>query len=521
MHTPIKLILGLIATLLLAAPANAKQYVVHSCKTPAGAVAPTDGWSSNGAATYMWFDNTCAQGGALAAGLAGPIQPANTSTIGWGFHSGDAPIRAYRIVRSGVPRSQNSGASMLLYSSDSENTAHSGKAVDYCAAFRGCPGVAGELTRAVPAIPEDSHAWYFSLVCGGAAGATCTPPIGSDFGNLRIESASFTLEDGEEPQVTAVGGELKEGAATFGALTFQARDQLSGVRRAVLEVDGNKLSEFTATAADARCVETGQSALPDFTYLRPCPERLQIELTLPKGVLAPGEHQLRARVFDAAGNAVTAFGPRQLTIPDPPVTAKAKPQALRIKLDRPGPRSLAFGQVLEISGSATFANGEPAAGRELTLRHFVPAARRAPATLHAVTDSAGRFTLRLRPRASARLTVEDSVSGVGIGQLLTVKANLRLHAARRRIAPLGRLRLRGSFPTVETKRRASIAIKVRAGRRWKTVAVVGASRSGAFSFNYRLRRTRRATFVFRVVALRSSDLAIRLGPSNPVRVRVG
>src|SRR5476649_19128 len=52
--------------------AQAGQYHVYSCRTPAGEAAPADGWSGSVAPGGAYDDytlNTCSQGGALVAAL--------------------------------------------------------------------------------------------------------------------------------------------------------------------------------------------------------------------------------------------------------------------------------------------------------------------------------------------------------------------------------------------------------------------------------------------------------------------
>lgn len=508
-----------VALALSAAPAQAREYVVHSCKTPDGHPAPTDGWSTNGSAPYMWFDNACASGGSLTAGLAGLLQPANSSTIGWGFNSGVATIKGYRIVRDGAPRGYNGGASMLVYSSDAENNAHSGKAVDYCAAFRGCTGVGGVLIRSAATIPVDSRAWFFSLVCGGNAGGSCAPPsAGSDFGYLRIEAASFTLADAEAPQTNSSGGELVNPENNSGSLNLIATDRVSGVRRATLELDGSPVASFEP-AADVRCREVGQSSLPDFLYMRPCPAQLQAELELSPAQIPPGEHSLRARVFDAAGNSTTAFGPRKIQGPTAPIAAKSL--ATRIELDGPVERVARFGRRVVVSGRLISGQGVVLPGARIELAASSRAARPKLRGFAAVTDSSGRFHLSFTARSNRTVTATEPGSGASMSQVLRVRSEIKFRAVRSRVKPLGRMQLRGSLASDRAVKRSSIAIEVRSGRRWKTIGLASLSRQGKFHFGYRFRRTRSARFYFRARAVRSSDLAVIAEPSKRVRVRVG
>jgi hypothetical protein len=511
----LKIVLTLCALLLLAllAPsASAGQYVVHSCKLPDGRIAPADGWSTHGAANYSWFDNGCSRGAPLTAGLGGPSQPGNRSGIGWGFDSGAADIRGYRIVRSGRPVGFTGGVSMVLYSSDQRNDPGGGRAVDYCAAYSGCSGISGVATRTAAQLPGASRAWFFTLGCGGANDASCLLAPGQlDFGYLQIESAQFTLEDSELPEAASA-------AYAGGGVHFFAADSVSGVRRATLEVDGQEVAAFAPQTTEGSCAELGFSALPDFTLRRPCPEQAEVELAPPPGRVAPGKHVMRARVFDAAGNSVTAFGPQEVEIAGDAVSAKATAYFVP---DGPLRRGVNYGRQVKLSGRLLEADGRPLAAAEIEVAQSAPAARSRLRTLKLVTDADGRYSSWLNATASRELVLRHARSGALLEQSIDVRSRIFLRARRSRVAPLGRMRLTGRIQTAQTRRGANVAIKALTRRGWLTVGIARTDRRGRFAFSYRFKRTRRASFSFRAVALRSSDLAVSPRPSNRVRVRVG
>jgi hypothetical protein len=513
-------LLALSVFLALAQSASAREYVVHSCKLPDGRSAPVDGWSPSGWSNYVWFSNDCAAGGAMAAGLGGVSQPGNRSDIGWSFDSGPAAIRSYRIVRSGVPRGWTGGVSMVLFSADQHNNPGEGRVVDYCAAFTGCSGISGVLERSTPKIPENSHGWFFTLGCGGSSTLFCLPAAGAtDFGSLRIDSAQFTLDDSDQPMAGTPEGSLTTAGAVAGDIRFEASDKISGVRRATVEVDGRELVSTTPDPAGGRCAELWQSAgPPSFGYRRPCPARTQVELTLPPGAMPTGEHTLRVRVYDAAGNGVTAFGPRSLEIKRGDLSAAS---AARFLPDGGRRLASAFGRNVLISGSLLANTGEPLPGASIELTDSAAATRRGLRTINLVTDAAGRYAYWIRATASRDLGLRHRPSGAALGQELTVRASIRLRARQGRVVPLGRMVLSGRLQTERTRRGASIAIKVRSNRTWRTVGLARSDTRGRFTFRYRFRRTRHARFTFRAVAIRSGDLAVSPRPSNRVRVRVG
>jgi hypothetical protein len=505
---------------LPATPAGAREYIVHSCKTPAGQPAPTDGWQRTGNADYSWFNDGCSRGEGLQAGLFGNTQPANQSNIGWGFDSGEAPITAYRIERRGTVHDASRWATILLFTADAENVAGGGRQIDYCTTHAGCAGIAGVLARALPQIPEDSHSWFITIGCGGSPGAFCAlAPGTNDFGSFAVTSASFTLVDPEPPAVLPVEGSLTREGAIAGDLRFEASDAISGVRRAVIEADGREIVAVVPDDNRGRCAELGQSgATPDFLYRRPCPARAQVELTLPAGALPAGEHTLRARVFDAAGNSLTAFGPRRVEVVGAAVTTLA---SARFVPEGSSAMKAAYGRNLRVSGMLLANTGLPLAGESIELTMTAPAARRARIVKRLVTDAAGRYEFWIRATASRRLRLHHPATNAALEQRLTVRSRIRLSALRSRVRPLGRMRLTGSIESERARRGASVAIKVRTGGTWRTVGIARSNTRGRFSFSYRFRRTRHARFVFRAVALASSDLAVAARPSRSVRVWVG
>lgn len=512
---------ALLAVALTSPAAVARDYIVHSCRAPDGRFAPTDGWTTGGGdVAYSWFVNGCSRGQPLSAGLFGTSQPANRSNVGWGFDSGPAVIRSYRITRWGNVRGFNGAASMLLFSSDARNSSGGGHAIDYCAAYRGCSQLAGTLERSLPQIPEGSRGWFMTLGCGGTAGASCPLASGaSDFGSLSIAAASFTLDDSEPPATSAADGPLAQTGSTAGEIAFSATDEISGIRRAVLEVDGREVAQAAPEATGGRCTEVGLAGtIPDFFYRRPCPGRAQLELTLPVGLLSPGDHRLRARVFDAAGNAATAFGPRLVQVAAPPAEG---PSGVRFVPDGSRMMRASYGRTLRMGGLLTTAFGQPLAGASVDVFLTSSAASRSRIQRRLTTDTAGRYVFRFKATASRRLQFRHPASGAEVEQSLTVRSGVRLRAARTSVPSLGRMTLAGEIETERARRGASVAIEVRNGRGWRAVGIARSDRRGRFVFRYRFRRTRHARFTFRAVALASGDLAVSPRPSNRVLLRVG
>lgn len=509
----------MLAALVFATTASANEYVVYSCKTPSGAPAPTDGWSATGGASFSWAADRCGTGGSLAAGMGGPSQPSNTASIGWGFDSGAAPIRRYTINRSGRISGGGFGVSMFMFTANALNDPNGGRQVDYCSAHHGCQSISGSVTRDGASIPGDSHSWFFTMACGGYAGEVCTHPGAPDFGEVHVNSAVFTLEDNEQPNVTSVGGSLTAEGASHGTIGFMASDEVSGIARATIEVDGSDHVSIVPNANGGRCNRVGQAgSTNDFLYRRPCPARQQVELTLPRNTLTNGEHIIRARAYDAAGNPVTAFGPRRIQVTGSLVAGLS---AAKISINGSTSMVATYGRNVRINGTLRANTGEPIAGARIESTFDSAAAKRVRISRTAHTNADGRFSISTRALANRTWTLTNQDTDARLTGKIKVRSRISLRAARTRVRPFGKMRLTGRIPSERAKHGVSIAIKVKNGRRWRTVAVVRATREGRFKFNYRFRQISHATLRFRAVALKSSDLTVSPTASRPVKIRVG
>jgi hypothetical protein len=514
------LLASLLASLILAATARANEYIFYSCKTPNGSAAPTDGWTATGGTNYGWAEDGCGSGGPLGAGMRGPSQLANTARIGWGFDSGAAPIRGYTIARDGRIAGGGWGVTMLMFTANAMNNEDGGRRVDYCAAYQDCSSLRGSITRDASTIPGDSHGWFFTMACGGYAGELCTHSDSSpDFGELHVRSAAFTLEDGEQPSVSGTGGSLTAEAASSGALTFLASDAISGIARATIEADGGEIVSIVPSANDGRCRSLGQAgSIPDYLYRQPCPSRQQVELTLPRDALTNGEHTLRARVYDAAGNGATVFGPRRILVTGSRLTGLS---AASISIDGATSVVANYGKNIQLTGTLRANTGEPIAGARIESTFASSAATRARIARTVHTDADGRFSVTTRASANRTWTLFNADTGARLTGKLKVRSRISLRAARKRVKALGKMHLTGRIPSEPARHGASVAIKVKNGRTWRTVAVVRSSRTGRFKFSYRFTRTSDASLLFRAVALKSSDLTVSPTPSRTLRIRVG
>jgi hypothetical protein len=358
--------------------------------------------------------------------------------------------------------------------------------------------------------------------CGGYDGYSCPLASGaSDFGQLQVNSAQFTLEDDELPSASAANGSLTSVAASSGSIAVEATDAISGVERGSIEIDGKEIVTTSSATDDFRCKRVGLAgAVNDYLYRRPCPTRRQLELTLPPGSMTAGEHVLRVRAYDAAGNGLTVFGPRKLNVTESTVNGSAR-SAARFVPDGATRMVAAYGRNIRIAGTLETNTGEPIGGAAIALTLTSSSATRKKLARALHTDAVGHYSLTVRATSNRAVALSHEDSGAALAGSLKVRSRIALRAAKRRVKPRGKMRLTGRIPSERARRGSSVAIKVKSGRRWRTVSVVRTDRGGAFKFNYRFQRTQHARLIFRAVALKSSDLTVAALPSRGVAIRVG
>jgi hypothetical protein len=158
------------------------------------------------------------------------------------------------------------------------------------------------------------------LQCGGPH--LCVP---AGTATLALRDPRVVLHDAYAPEVAALHGDLAEAAPLRGAagLAFSATDRGGGVYRAWAVVDGRPGARLAI--GDDRC-RGGDSY--EFAFRQPCPLTAGATVTVDTTSLADGPHTFAVLVEDAAGNAVTVFGPATRVVdnvPDPVPTPTPGP----------------------------------------------------------------------------------------------------------------------------------------------------------------------------------------------------
>ena len=483
--------------------ANAGEYVVHSCRLPDGRPAPVDAWVPIGNGAGASHSSSCPGGGELEVSLWDWPQEPGRLRVGWRYDAGLAEIRGASVVLSGSSARLLSGGGVEI---QTEPRLLNGGII--CSASLAC--IDRQVGFAPADFPAGTHTWSMMLGCFSPSLQMCVgDPISNTLGRASVRSASFTLGEDVPPRVSAARGSLA--ASPAAALPLVVRDDLSGVSHASVEVDGREVPQSLLNEPDGSCKPVGLAgATRDYTQRQPCPLERRFELSLAQAVLSEGSHTLRARVFDAAGNATDIVAASRITVKRSGLVAA---QTRRL--------TSSFGRFVRFTGALSTIGGDPLTGVDVTLRAVPDGGVRRPPELTSTTDSEGRYAFSFQALANAVLQVVDSDGRVQRTLRLTVRSTLQLRAKRQSIPPLGRMTLHGRIPTVKLKRGVNVAIKVRSGRGWRTVGVTRSDVRGEFEFDYRFRATRRGRFHFRAVALPSSDLPVKALPSKVVSVRVG
>jgi hypothetical protein len=321
------------------------------------------------------------------------------------------------------------------------------------------------------------------LQCGGPH--ACVP---AGTAVLAVRGSRVVLHDGFAPKVASVQGDLAGGDPLRGtaALSFAATDRGGGVYRAYAIVDGRP--QPPVAIGDAHCRDVVPGGDPyQFAYRLPCPLAAGATVAVDTTTLADGPHTIAVVVEDAAGNAVTAYGPATRTVdnvpdlPSPPgpaapvstptvsaprpltVTAWLRRRALTATTD--------YGERVRVHGRVTGAAGPVAL--DVFERHAL-SRRGAWRPLTGVRTLAdGRFSFSV-PAGPSRLL------RVGTAPLLSVR--VRAPVTLQRSGARLRGRLRGGYVP---RGGALVELQTRVGRRWVTRRVVRTYRSGRFATRLR------------------------------------
>ncbi len=541
--------LGLGTGLSLVASAGAGVYHVYSCRTPAGVVAPTDGWSGSVSGPWMFDVDSCASGGALTAALGGYVsQPANVSLASWGFSApAGTRIMAARLWRSGEARSWVTGASALTWGAAPENSYVSADVFEQCPAYAGCtrfgdPGAPisqANLIGVPPANLDGASHLYMTAACAGTTGDSCPATGGGFSAQISVYGADITLEQDAGPDVSGVSGELASAPVVRGSsdVAFDASDPGSGVYQAVFSVDGQVVQRTVVDDNNGRCRDVGGTSdgSPAFLYTQPCRASVSVDVPFDTTRVADGPHHLIVTVTDAAGIGALVLD-REITIANPPPTGQpnginASTQAkltARWAGSRQARIASPYGRAHTIAGRLTGPGETPIEGAQLdctttpTFEGAKPAVIACPRT---APD--GRFTIRVgrgagssTVRIAYRTHLGDALAAATRTLGLGVRAGVRL-TVHPRTASVGRtIHFSGVLHgTPIPPGGKQLILEASSGGGWVQFDTISTDAHGRYHASHRFQFPGPATYRFRVLCPHEADFPFLAGASNRVIVR--
>ena len=514
-------VLTLAAALGAPAAAQAGTYYAHACSTPAGQTLGPGGWTVERSGPALAADR-CGDG----AGLEAALDPREVNRPGdfaaWRF---DAPAGTSitstnmeylgRVgVRSGEdnPRITFGSNAQQFFSIESEGGYDGG--VGYAVA-------GGRFLR-------------MRALCGGTA--DCRPQ--DPKARFAIRRVTVELEDTAPPRLLGPAtGSLTEPGPRSGVqrIAFSAREDGGGLYRVHVEADGRLIDRVPVDANGGACADLGgwPSSDRDFPAAVPCVREASPAVDVDTARFGPdGEHDVRVRVEDAAGNLTDVWSGRVTTAngegpngtgatPDARLTAGVGRSLTR------GSVTVRYGRRPQLAGRLTGADGRPIANARLDLLTRV--APTAPyervGEVRTASDGAYRLTLPAGPSRTvrvgyrARSTDPDYARTADVG--VRTIAGLTMRPSTRRTRNRRKVTFRGRLLGAPAGSRKVVEIQVVSRGRWRPVDSDRIDDAGRFAVSYRFLRTfRTETYRFRAIVRKEAGFPYETGRSGIRRVTV-
>jgi hypothetical protein len=535
--------------------AQAGQYHVYSCRTPAGEPAPTDGWTSSSVGAYDNYEkDTCGEGGALIAELGDlTTHIADLDQATWTFSvpTGDAMVGATLWRADDADGGEEQDA---FYESWMAGPSQS-EIFDSCVYQFGCITGVGDTGQPlaqinrvfVPHANLGSHL-YLTAACGGLPKASCPAGHGDANGYaavIYLYAADMILEQGASPSVSKVGGELASAPTVSGVsdVTFDASDPGAGVWEVTFSVDGKVVRSVVPNENGGRCrnVEQTTDGLAAFLYLQPCPQSESVDVPLDTAGLSNGDHHLVVSVLDAAGNSAPVIDreidvqnpvPATPASPGPPNGTNASSQATltaRWASTTKAHLTSAWGKAETITGRLTAPGGAPIADALIDATSTPDYTGAKPLVIASPkTGSDGRFTVALPRGESSEKLLFAYRAHIGDAQpvatrtlTLSVRAGVSLSVSPRTTS-VGRSIffkgvLEGTPLPVGGK---ELLLQARSpGHEWIQFDTINTGSKGRFHASYRFKFPGPASYQFRVLCKQEADFPFSEAGSNVVGVK--
>ncbi len=272
--------------------AVAGGYHVYSCRTPSGAVAPTEGWTGSVVGSvYDHALNTCETGGALVAALGDEAKHGvGTDKAVWTFASpAGEKIASATLWRAGDNAGGGAGGAAYQFwlAGPSES-----EPFDTCIYTLNSCGKEGDFEHSLSgtnlvSVPSDHLGTnlYLFTFCGGSPPMECEAGKGDTNGYasaIYLYASDIILEQATGPTATNVSGELTTAPTVRGSsdVAFDATDPGSGVYEAVFTVDGQVAQSTVVDENGGHCRDVGGTSdgRPAFEYVQPCKSSVSVDV---------------------------------------------------------------------------------------------------------------------------------------------------------------------------------------------------------------------------------------------------
>jgi hypothetical protein len=289
-------------------PAHAGVWSLVSCATPAGAPAPTHGWTSGSTGTPgpgSGDSNTCAQGGELTALASGAAAQTPYAGPEWVF---TAP--AGSTIAGGTVEATLTSPHGQAWIGTPNSTYDAADVFVNCQYNLQC-GDAGILAGGYPITHAGGTHIYAPAVCVSPqeGGASC-PANGAVDASVAIAAALIELANSASPTGSGFSGSLLgPNARGTDSVTFNASEPDGpGIYTVSIQADSQSLYHGTPDSNEGRCASIGSSgAVLMFEDSQPCRASESVNEQLDTTVLRDGRHTLKITVTDAAGNSSVVY----------------------------------------------------------------------------------------------------------------------------------------------------------------------------------------------------------------------
>lgn len=540
-------------TLVDVPDARAGRFHVYSCRTPAGEIAPVDGWSGSvaaGSAVDVYARNTCGTSGGLLVALGDQTTHlANTDKATWTFAMpATGQLVAATLWRSGYLHSRSGeGASYQFWLAGPAPQAVFDTCTysNYCSQLGNASVPLSATNRVqVPVTNLGSHL-YVNASCGASLPENeCGHGFGDPNGYaaaVYLYAADLLIEQNAGPSAGGVSGELASAPAVAGTsdVAFTASDPGSGVYEAVFSVDGQPVQSTVIDENGGRCRNVGQTSdgSPAFLYLQPCLGSVSADVGLDTTRIANGSHHLRVDVLDAAGNAAPVLD-RQITIANPTSTIPGPPNGVNAsstptlavgwRSTRRASLTSGYGRRQTVIGRLTALGGTPISGAQIELAAQPTSTGSRPIALPgARTGADGRFAVRLPaglPSCALRVTYRAHIGDALPAASRTLRLNVHAGIALRitpRTASVGQsIQFQGHLlgrPVPHDGKQLVLEARSPGGA-WIEFEVVRTDARGRYRASYRFKFPGPADYQFRVLSEPESDYPYAAGASRAVGV---